>query len=64
MSMDYLFIIILMSVLVFLSAFGLWLSVRPRRKRSNFSRLLDAWYYCWRCDMTVRDAIDRAWRGL
>jgi hypothetical protein len=61
MNIDYLFIIALFTTLIFIAALGLWLTARPKRKRSNWARLSDALYYWLEGGMHIRAAFKRAW---
>jgi hypothetical protein len=61
MTVDLLFIIALFTTLIFIAALGLWLTARPKRKRSNWARLRDALYYWIECGFDLRESFALAW---
>ena len=61
-DLDYLFVLALLTTLIFIAALGLWLTAKPKRKRSNWARLRDALYYWIECGLDLRESFARAWR--
>ena len=61
-ELDHLFVLALFMTLIFLASLGLWLTARPKSKRSNWARFKDAIYYFSECGLDLRESFARAWR--